>query len=167
MTSTFKYCPLCASLLDEISIDGASRLVCANQRCQYVYWQNPTPVVAALVELQEDYVLARNAAWPFGVFSLITGFLEKAEAPEHAVIREVKEELNLDANIEQFIGHYTYTQKNQLIIAYALKADGEINTNEEIAEVKRVPKAALNLEMFRKLTVTQAIVSDWLRRRTH
>jgi NADH pyrophosphatase NudC (nudix superfamily) len=47
---------------------------------------NPVPVVAALIEYQGKIVLARNAQWPEGMFSLVTGYLEKHETPEDAVV---------------------------------------------------------------------------------
>ncbi len=144
-------------------IDGARRTVCTDPQCGYVFWNNPVPVVAALVRYQGQILLARNAHWPAGMFSLVAGYLEQNEAPEAAVVREVKEELSLDASIQAFIGHYSFTLKNQLIIAYALHATGNLVLNHEIAEVKMVPPDRLDPAMFGKLALTAAVVRDWLR----
>jgi NAD+ diphosphatase len=70
---------------------------------------------------------------------LITGFLEKGESPENAVLREVKEELGLDARLESMIGVYTYLEQNQIIIAYHVSAEGEIKMGDELAEVRSIP----------------------------
>jgi len=69
---------------------------------------------------------------------LITGFLEKGESPENAVIREVREELDLDARVVGLIGIYPFPEQNQVIIAYHVSAEGEISMGEELAEVKFV-----------------------------
>ncbi len=132
----FKYCPLCGKELIQKIVDGKERSSCV---CGYVYWDNPTPIVAAIVETEGKVILARNKLWPENMFGLITGFLEKGESPDTAVKREVKEELGLDAEITGLVGLYAFIEQNQLIIAYHLKASGEIKLGDELAEVKLVP----------------------------
>jgi 8-oxo-dGTP pyrophosphatase MutT (NUDIX family) len=46
-----------------------------------------------VVEHGGKVVLARNRAWPVAFYGLISGFLERGEAPEEGALREVKEEL--------------------------------------------------------------------------
>ena len=77
-----KFCPLCAHELEEVEIDGKPRLSCGSETCDYIYWNNPTPVIAALVERNGEVILARNKAWPQKMFGLVTGFLEEGETPE-------------------------------------------------------------------------------------
>ncbi len=133
----YKYCPSCKSDM-EIGAEGYN--YCKSDDCSLVQYLNPTPVVAAVVEYEnEQVILAHNALWPAGWFGLITGFLERYEHPEESVIREVKEELGLDATLESFIGHYTFKRMNQIIIAYHVKATGEIILNDELDEYKVVP----------------------------
>ena len=128
-----KFCPQCGKPLEIKFRDDRDRLQCTDQseECGYVFWNNPTPVVAAIVEHEGDIILARNAAWPEGWFALITGFLEAGETPEEGVLREVKEELNLDGEIVEFVGLYEFHRMNQLIIAYHIRATGEIKLSEE------------------------------------
>ena len=57
-----------------------TRLRCA--ACGYTHWNNPTPVLAAVVEYQGKILLAQNAAWPGKMFALITGFMEAGETPQ-------------------------------------------------------------------------------------
>ena len=113
---------------------------CADSTCGYIQYENPTPVVAAVVEFgTNQVVLGHNASWPSGWFGLITGFVERYEDPAHTVVREVEEEIGLKSEIQSFIGHYTFKRMNQLIIAYHLKGYGEINLEDEIDEVKIIP----------------------------
>ena len=76
--------------------------------CGFVLWDNPTPVVAAIVEYNGAVVLVRNKAWTQKFFGLVTGFLEKGETPDAAVLREVKEELGLAGTTAEFIGNYSF-----------------------------------------------------------
>jgi NADH pyrophosphatase NudC (nudix superfamily) len=157
-----KYCPKCAAELTKSVLGGVEREVCSHPDCGFVFWDNPVPVVAAIVEYHDDIVLARNAQWPHGVFSMITGYLERNETPESAVLREVKEELGLDGQLSTFIGHYPFARKNQLILAYAVNATGEIQLNHEIAEIKLVARDEIDVKQFAKLQLTAKIFRDWL-----
>lgn len=126
-----------------------------------MHYDNPTPVVAAIVEHEGDVILVRNKGWPEKWFGLVTGFLERGETPEAGVLRELKEELGLDGQIVSFVGHYSFDQMNQLIIAYHVKASGEIVVGEELAGFKRVSPEKLRPWPFG----TGQAVADWLARR--
>jgi NAD+ diphosphatase len=138
----FTFCPQCAQPLQARDEGGATRKACPDAACGYVHWDNPTPVVAAVVEHEGDIILARNAAWPVPFYALITGFLEKNDpSPEEAIAREVHEELGLQAQSTHFIGHYRFERLNQIILAYHVPATGVITLNEELADYKRIPPA--------------------------
>ena len=130
-----RYCPQCRAELVEREIDNKKRRACAND-CGFVHWDNPTPVVAAIVEYEGKVLLARNAKWPEGWFSLISGFLERNETPEESVLREVQEELGLDGEIVRFVGNYAYPEENQLLVIFHVNARGTIQLNEELVEYR-------------------------------
>lgn len=159
---TFNYCPLCGSRLTRRSIAGGGRLACDSPMCRFVHWNNPTPVVAVLVQLDDAYILARGAAWPEGIFSVLTGFLEEGESPESAVAREVAEELGLEVRKAQFIGHFSFREHNQLIIAFACQTTGSLELGDEISEMRRIPIDELAEYDFGPLQLTQQIVARWL-----
>lgn len=123
-----------------------------------MYWNNPVPVVAAIVEHDGEVVLARNAGWPQGWFALITGFLERNETPETGVLREVKEELDLAGEVVQFIGVYPFFDRNELLLVYHVRATGTIRLNEELVEYKKLPAA----EVRPWPRGTGVAVRDWL-----
>lgn len=157
-----KYCPHCAGVLEARDIDGLQRRACVSPGCRFVHWDNPVPVVAALVQYQGKIVLARNVQWPDGTFSLITGYLERNEAPETAVVREVKEELGLDSTVTGSIGNYSLNEKNQVILAYSLIASGDLKIGGEIVEVRHLSREELRRWQFGRLTLTAEIVERWL-----
>jgi NAD+ diphosphatase len=136
-----KFCPQCAVPLILQEKAGRERLVCSDAHCGFVFWDNPLPVVAGIVEYEDKIVLARNAWWPEGLFGLITGFLERGESPEEGILREMEEEIGLKGEIIEFMGNYPFFRKNELIIVFHIKAYGEITLGEEIAEIRQVPIA--------------------------
>jgi len=157
-----KFCPLCGKGLTSREIDGVRRLVCSSESCTYVFWDNPTPVVAAVVELDGSVVLVRNRLWPEKMFGLVTGFLERGETPESGVIREVREELGLEGKVEGFIGYYSFFEMNQLILAFHARARGTPVLGEELAEVRYVNPDRLKPWPFG----TGHAVKDWLAKRS-
>lgn len=137
MKNAYQFCPTCKSSL-KVTKEGYQS--CSSDNCNFVFYNNPTPVVAAIVEYGENQViLAHNTLWPPKWYALITGFLEEYEDPAEAVVREVKEELGLDGEVKEFVGHYTFKRMNQIIMAYHVVANGEIKLNEELDDYKIVP----------------------------
>lgn len=153
------YCPQCASELKEKEMGGFVRRVCSNEICTFVHYANPTPVVAALVEHEKGIILVRAPHWPASWFGLVTGFLEQGEEPGEAIVREVKEELNLQAEIIALIGNYSFPRNNEVIMAYHVKVTGEPRLGEELADYKYIPPAQLKPWPFG----TGKAVNDWLK----
>ena len=157
------FCPQCASPLLLGQASGRERLICSKP-CGYIYYDNPLPVVGAIVEYDDDTViLAQNIGWPAEWFGIVTGFLEKGEEPAEAMLREIREELGLtDARIVSFLGIYTFYQRNEVIFTYHVRASGTIVMDEtELQAVKIVPIARLRPWPFG----TGPAVAEWLKSR--
>ena len=161
----FRFCPKCAAPLvlrtdGDAGADGdKARLACPDGH--WTHWDNPLPVLAALVEVEGKILLARNAAWGPKNFALITGFMERGETPEQGVARELKEETGLHAEVTTLIGVYEFIRKNELIIAYHVKASGEIRLSPELVEVRLVSPE--KLRPWR--AGTGYAMADWMRAR--
>jgi NAD+ diphosphatase len=159
MNPDYKFCPRCAKSLEVLPLGGRPRTACI--ACGFTHWNNPLPVVAAIIEYQGQIVLARNAAWPPKMFALITGFLEAGETPEQGIAREVEEETSLIASQVSLVGVYEFTRKNELIIAYHVQAEGEIKLSEELVDYKLVAPADLRPWKMG----TGLALADWMRAR--
>lgn len=159
MNPDYKFCPRCATGLEVLPLGGRPRTAC--MACGFTHWNNPLPVVAAIIEYQGQIVLARNAAWPPKVFALITGFLEAGETPEQGIAREVEEETSLIATQVSLVGVYEFTRKNELIIAFHVQAEGEIKLSEELVDYKLVAPADLRPWKMG----TGLALADWMRAR--
>jgi len=64
--------------LAERDIGGKVRLACSSESCEFVYWNNPTPVVAAIVEKGGDVILVRSKGWPEKWFGIVTSHLNSS-----------------------------------------------------------------------------------------
>ena len=165
MTSAFQFCPSCATPLQFIvqAEDGGDKERLRCPACGWTHWNNPTPVLAAIVEYRGQVLLARNAAWPGKMFALITGFMEAGESPQEGIAREVKEETNLDVTQVNLVGAYEFLRMNQVIIAYHVVAHGDVRLSPELVDYRLV-----NLPDLRCWPAgTGYALADWLRTRGH
>jgi NAD+ diphosphatase len=168
MSADYQFCPRCATPLAQLeqAEDGGPKTRLRCPACGWTHWNNPTPVLAAVIECMDresQLLLARNAAWPGKLYGLITGFMEAGETPQEGIAREVSEETSLAADGVDLIGVYDFQRMNQLIVAYHVRARGEIVLSPELAEYR----------LFTPQTVkcwpagTGYALADWLRARGH
>ncbi len=155
-----RYCPHCRKALENLHMGDRERLVCPDPQCGFVHWNNPIPVVAAIVEHDDHVILVRNVGWPETWYGLVTGFLEAGEMPEEGVLREVEEETGLSGTIESYIGMYEFYRQNQLLISYHVRVNSRdvIIPKHEIADYKWV-----HIEEVQPWTAgTGKALRDWL-----
>ena len=165
MAHEFKFCPNCANALEPIASleDGGEKTRLRCVACGYTHWNNPTPVLAAVIEYNGQILLARNAAWPGKMFALITGFMEAGETPQGGIEREIAEETSLKTHELNLIGVYDFQRMNQIIIAYHAVCSGEVRLSPELVDYK----------LYSPETVkcwpagTGYALADWLKSRGH
>jgi NADH pyrophosphatase NudC (nudix superfamily) len=159
----YRYCPQCATelALRAEQEDGGPKTRLRCPACDWTHWNNPTPVLAAIVEVDGQVLLARNAAWTHRMFALITGFMEAGESPEAGIAREIAEETNLVADELQLVGVHEFLRMNQVIITYHARCHGEVRLSPELVEYKM-----FDLEDIRCWRAgTGLALADWLRSR--
>lgn len=136
----YKLCPLCGDILKKITEDGHLRLTC--RKCNWTFYFNPLPSVAAFVQNNDSKILLvkRGVAPSRGKWALPTGFIEQNETPEIAVVRELKEETNIDGITHKLIGVYvekTRLYGNVILIGYKLSIlKGKPKPGDDAVEAK-------------------------------
>ena len=154
-----RFCLRCAAPLARKEAEGRERLVCS-AGCGFIHYDNPLPVVAAIVEHEGKVILVSQHGWPDKWMGLVTGFLEKGETPEQGILRELEEELGLRGEVISLVGVYSFAQRNELIIAYHVRAEGEPKLGEELRSFKHIAIDKLQPWPFG----TGHAVKDWLTR---
>ncbi|PKN27974.1 MAG: NUDIX hydrolase [Deltaproteobacteria bacterium HGW-Deltaproteobacteria-22] len=164
-TGNFVYCPQCATALVERQEqeDGGLKVRLRCPACDWTHWNNPTPVLAAIVEVDGKVLLARNAAWTHRRFALITGFMEAGESPEQGIAREIAEETNLVADEITLLAVHDFQRQNQIIITYHARCHGEVRLSPELAEYGLF--APEDVKCWR--SGTGLALAGWLRSRGH
>jgi len=111
MIKKFKFCPNCKNKLEHLS----SRLINC-PFCYFHFYLNPVPTAAIILENNKGEILLvkRKNSPKKGFWDLPGGFIEFNEKAEEAILRELKEELNLKLTpksikfLGSFIGRYFY-----------------------------------------------------------
>jgi NAD+ diphosphatase len=130
---THRFCGRCGIATEEAPGERARR--CPS--CGLLAYPRLAPAVIMLVERDDGRaLLARNAMFPPGIFSCLSGFVEPGETLEHAVSREVLEEVGLEVGDVDFRGSQPWPFPHQLMVGFgAHYRSGEITVDErEIAE---------------------------------
>ena len=163
-----RFCPNCATPLALMSAveDGGPKERMRCPVCGWTHWNNPTPVLAAVIECADRggrLLLARNVAWPGRMFALITGFMEAGETAEQGITREIAEETSLAVDRLALIGVYDFQRMNQVIVAYHAVVHGNVVLSPELAEYRLFTPDSVRCWP----AGTGYALADWLRSRGH
>jgi|SRR3989344_1474520 len=135
---SYKYCPNCKTELKRKLRDNVSRICCSN--CDFIFWNNPRPVVSVVIHKDEEVLMLKRAKEPFKEYWVLPGgYINVEETPEEAVSREVKEEANIEIRLEKLIGVYRIDDDPRGInidIIYSAKSKGSIALSSEDSEFK-------------------------------
>lgn len=159
---TFKYCPYCATRLVEKSISHVLRPACP--ACGFISFLEPKLVTVVVVEHDGKILLGKRNINPGkDMWSFFSGYVNRGEKVEEAAIREVKEETNLDVQLEDLIGLYSQRESPHVLVAYrATVIKDDVNSleadPEEVSELafftpEEIPELAFPFD--------QHILSDW------
>jgi NAD+ diphosphatase len=101
----FRFCPKCGS--PGFTPDTVKSLKCGS--CGFRYFINMSASVAAVIRNNKSEVLftVRKHDPAAGMLDLPGGFVDLGETAEEAILREIKEELNLKINKMEFVGTFT------------------------------------------------------------
>jgi ADP-ribose pyrophosphatase YjhB (NUDIX family) len=151
-------------VLERRAQHGRERPVCPV--CGFIHYQNPLPVAACIVEQAGGLYLIRRRFEPgAGRWALPAGFVEHAEAPAEAAVRETAEETGLEVAITGLVGVYPYVEasghRSGIVIAYHARVrGGRAKAGDDAAEVHRFARADLPADLA--FDTHRAALRDWL-----
>jgi ADP-ribose pyrophosphatase len=136
----FKYCPNCQSKLKK-----TDHFFCS--KCDFYHYLNPFPSNALILyNLKNEIVLVKRKYPPKkDYWDLPGGFINQDETVEQSLKREIKEELNLDIDINKLkyltstFDQYFYKKINQKTICftfvYQIK-DEVLKPTDDVSQIK-------------------------------
>ena len=134
-------------------------------------WKPKTPYLATdgIVEIYDDsqvflgIVLIQRKNPPLGL-ALPGGFVDVGESVEHAVVREMKEEISLDVQISKLLGVYSDPARDERFhvasVVYVCKAYGTPRGADDAKEAMLVKLE--DLELDKLMFDHKKILQDYL-----
>jgi 8-oxo-dGTP diphosphatase len=134
----YRFCPKCGGELSLklLKISEPERLVC--ERCSFIFYLDPKVSACTICTIDERIPLLKRSIEPsFGKWVFPGGYVDQGERVQDAAIRETKEEVNLDVELKELVGVYSYHRRPVIIIVYAADViGGELKACDECLEVR-------------------------------
>lgn len=164
------FCPRCGS---PTRIESAGHVrVCDNDGSEH--FPRIDPAVIMLVHRETDAgeqcLLAHNPAWPEGRYSVLAGFVEPGESLEHAVVREVAEEVGILVTDPVYLGSQPWPFPRSLMVGYLARAVGSAprTDHEEIADIRWLTRHELGEAVTRgeillpgPVSIAHQLIEHW------
>ena len=135
MPADDRFCPSCASLLEEKDIEGRMRPVCTE--CGRTIFYDPKVSAICIVERGDKLLLVKRGNEPgYGLWSLPGGYVDRGEVVEAAAAREVWEETGLTVEIDQLVGLFSVAGNAVMVAAFSAKeTGGQLKTGPETLDL--------------------------------
>ena len=160
---TLCYCPRCGS--EQFKINGERSRHCSN--CDLTYYANTSASTAAIIINSKGEVLLTTRAFnpAKGMLDLPGGFVDMNETAEDAIIREIKEELNIDIKNPQYLfslpNEYEFSgiTVHTLDLFFLVKIDDDITitANDDVASAQFFDLKHVNIEHIGLKSIKTAI----------
>lgn len=165
--STHEFCPRCGSRT-EVRAGGHVR-VCPKDDSQH--FPRVDPAVIMLIHDDDDRcLLARGPQWPEGRLSVLAGFVEPGESLEHAVAREVREEVGVRVVDPRYVGSQPWPFPRSLMLGFFARATSTelVPDAEEIAEAHWFSRAELlaamksgEVRLPPEVSIARRLIETW------
>ncbi|WP_143870509.1 NAD(+) diphosphatase [Catenovulum sediminis] len=124
---THKFCGRCGKKMTAVSWELAMHC----KHCQHRCYPRLSPCVIMAVLKDEQLLLAVGKKSRSGRSSILAGFVEPGETLEHAVAREVKEEVGIEIDQIQYFGSQPWPFPHQIMVGFIARyKSGEIQVDE-------------------------------------
>lgn len=159
----FRYCPVCGSQHFEEYSNSSKK--CDN--CGFEYYMNAAAATAAFIlnDRGELLVERRKLDPGKGTYDLPGGFCDISETAEESVVREVKEETNLDITDAQFLfslpNIYLYSGFKVRTLDFFFRCTvsdtSTLRASDDAAECLWMPLRDIHTEQFGLRSIRQAL----------
>ncbi len=123
---THRYCGACGEPTTAHQADRAQEC----KSCRQLYYPRIAPVVMALVTRGREVLLTRKPGYAPGRYTVVAGFVEAGETLEHALVREVREEVGVESHCARYFGSQPWPFPNSLVMAFSLEyASGTVEAD--------------------------------------
>ena len=162
--STTRFCGRCGT---ENQFDRTENCKLCPQ-CGHRQYPAQFPVAIVAITRGDRILLAHNANFPEGLYSLIAGYADLGESIEETVRREVREEVGLEISNIRYFGSQNWAASSSLMLGFTAEwAAGEIQVDGvEIVDADWFERDKLPARLPMKDAIAAWLIADWLGKAT-
>ena len=170
---TTRFCTRCGAALEKK--EGGSIQRCTHQDCGHIEFPRINPAVIMRVTKGNKILLARQASWPPYKYSVLAGFVEVGETLEHAVEREVMEEVNIPVENINYHSSQPWPFPNSFMLGYTAEArsDAFELAQDDIEHALWLTAEEMQIKMKDgtvlpppDLSISYRLINDWFQSET-
>lgn len=164
---THRHCPRCGAVT---VVEAAGHLRrCPRDDSEHHPRTDPA-VIMLVVDDDDRCLLGRGAGWRPGGFSTLAGFVEPGEALEHAVAREVAEEVGLAVTDVRYVASQPWPFPSSIMLGFTARAvdTGVRVDGQEITEARWFTREQLreavadgSLSLSPPLSIARRLIEGW------
>lgn len=157
---THHFCGRCGTRAEYHESDRARQC----PRCGLLSFPRVSPAVITLVRRGDEFLLARNARFPEGRYSIIAGFVEAGETLEEAVAREIREEVGIWVEDIRYVASQPWPFPHSLMIGFTADyAGGQIAVDgEEIVDAGWFSARKLPPSLPDAISISRRLIDSFL-----
>ncbi|MBN1365464.1 MAG: NUDIX hydrolase [Syntrophaceae bacterium] len=146
------FCPYCGGITLKKYEDNVRRDFCP--ACKSFFYENPLPVVSAILESSRQILLVKRDRAPSkGFWCLPTGFAEAGESIEEAALRELEEEAGIKGKIVKLMDVDSYKSRfygDLIFLTFVVQQiGGKLRAGDDCSEARFWPVNKLPPLAFR------------------
>ena len=163
-----RFCGDCGSATT--GIEGGCVRVCTNEACGQQHFPRIDPAIIVLVTSGDRCLLGRKPDWPTGRYSTVAGFVEPGESLEAAVIREVREETDIEVEEVRYFASQPWPFPSSLMLGFTARAVSEAIQvgDDELEDARWFTREQLRdslrqgtVELPFKLAISFHLIESW------
>lgn len=118
-----RFCGSCGAPTEQVR--GERAMQC--RMCKVRAYPRISPSMIVLITRGDEILLARSPRFVTGVYSTLAGFVEPGESAEECVVREVREEVQLEVRNIRYVGSQCWPFPHSMMLGFhAEYASGDI-----------------------------------------
>lgn len=147
-----RFCPYCRNSITQEAENGINRDYCS--KCQIFFYDNPLPVVSAIVAENRHVILVKRKNKPYrNKWCLPSGFAESGESVAEAAVRELEEETGIKGRVVSLVhvdSTANYFYGDLLFLTFEIeRIGGQLSAGDDAIDAKyfslgKIPRLAFS-----------------------